>query len=171
MISIWRSAGLLFATTAVMACIDRSALDQQARAATAQRLIGTWDARFHLDHPVAFGPGFGWVKRDVNGQLAFLANRWLTHSFPLVNVPSDYGVFDVDFSPLGFDARSNNNTPAAVAGWQNEDSVQIVLGDPESGIAVTMGGRTRGDSIVGAWRVWISRAAGGGGHFVMVRHR
>jgi hypothetical protein len=171
MISIWRSARLLFAATVVMACMDRSELEQQAQAATTQRLIGTWDARFHLDHPLASGPGFGWVKQDVDGQLAFLANRWLTRTYPLVNVPSDYGVFDVDFSPLGFDARSSNHTPAAIAGWQSQDSVQIILGDPESGIAVTMAGRSRGDSIVGAWRVWISRAAGGGGHFVMVRHK
>jgi hypothetical protein len=171
MISIWRTAGFFFATTAGVACADRSALDQQAHAAATQWLIGTWDTRFHLDHPVASGPGFGPVKQDVYGQLAFLANRWLTRSYPLVNVPSDYGVFDIDFSPLGFDARRNNEIPTAVAGWQSQDSVQIILGDPKTEIAVTMGGRARGDSIVGAWRVWISRAGSGGGHFVMVRHR
>jgi hypothetical protein len=170
MISIWRSAALFFATTAVMACTDRTALEQQAQAATTQRLIGTWDTRFHLDHPLPSGPGFGSEEQDVKGQLAFLANRWLNHTYPLMNVPSDYGVFDVDFSSLGFDARRSNETPTAVAGWQSQDSVQIILGDPESAIAVTMGGRARGDSIVGTWRVWISRAAGGGGHFVMVRH-
>jgi hypothetical protein len=171
MISILRSAGLLLAMTAMMSCTDRSVLEEQAQAATTQRLIGTWDAHFHLDHPVASGPGFGGAKRDVNGQLAFLANRSLTRSFPLINVPSDYGVFDVDFSPLGFDPRKDNETPTAIAGWRAKDSVQIILANLENGIAVTMEGLTRGDSIVGTWKVWISRAAGGGGHFVMVRHR
>ena len=171
MISTLRSAGLLFAMTAMVSCTDRSVLEQQAQTATTQRLIGTWDTHFHLDHPIASGPGFGWVKRDVTGQLAFLANRSLTRSFPLIDVPSDYGVFDVDFSPLGFDARRRNETPTAIASWQAQDSVQITLANLENGIAVTMEGQTRGDSIVGTWRVWVSRAAGGGGHFVMIRHR
>ena len=171
MISTLRSAGLLFVLTATVSCTDRSVLEQRAQTAATQRLIGTWDAHFHLDHPLASGPGFGWVKRDVTGQLAFLANRSLTRSFPLIDVPSDYGIFDVDFSPLGFDARRGNETPTAIAGWWAQDSVQIILANLEDGIAVTMEGRAMGDSIVGTWRVWISRAAGGGGHFTMVRHR
>jgi hypothetical protein len=171
MISTLRSAGLLLAMTAMVSCTDRSVLEQRAQTATSQRLIGTWDAHFHLDHPIASGPGFGSVKRDVKGQLGFLANRSLTRSFPLIDVPSDYGVFDVDFSPLGFDARRGNEPPTAIASWQTQDSVRIILADLENGIAVTMEGLTRGDSIVGTWKVWISRAAGGGGHFVMVRHR
>jgi len=166
-----RLIGLVLATVALMACGDRSALERQAQAATTQRLIGTWDIRFHLDHPLASGPGFEPAKKDVDGQISFLANRWLTRAYPRMNVPSDYGVFDVDFSPIGFDARRSNETPTAVAGWLSADSLEIILGDPESEIAVTMRGNASADSIAGEWQVWISRAGGGGGRFVMVRRK
>jgi hypothetical protein len=88
-----------------------------------------------------------------------------------MSVPSDYGIFDVDFSPLGFDARRRGETPTAVAGWLPGDSLEIILGDPESEIAVTMRGKASPDSIAGDWQVWISRAGGGGGRFVMVRRK
>ncbi len=169
MASVWRRVGLFLATVAPITCGDRSALERQAQGATTQRLIGTWDVRFHVDHPLASGPGFEAVERDVNGQIAFLANRWLKRDYPLMNVPSVYGVFDVDFSVLGCDARRSGETPTAVAGSSSPDSVSIILGDPKSEIAVTMRGTASRDSIVGGWQVWISRAGGGGGRFVMVR--
>jgi hypothetical protein len=164
----FRLCGLGLVAAMLIACTDRSALERQARAATTQRLIGTWDARFHLDQPLILRPA---VKQDVYGQLAFLANRWLNRKYPAMDSPSDYGTFDVDFTPFGFDARSSNETPTAVAGWVGDDSLEIILGDPQSEIAVTMRGGVRGDSIGGNWRVSISRSSGGGGKFVMVRHK
>jgi hypothetical protein len=111
------------------------------------------------------------VKQDVYGQLALLANRSVSQAYPLMESPSAYGAFDVDFTPFGFDARSNDETPRAVAGWLSLDSLEIILGDPSSDITVRMRGRVRDDSIAGSWRVLVSRTGGGGGRFVMVRHK
>lgn len=155
---------------ALTGCTDHAALEQQALAPGSQHLIGTWDVRFHLDRPVLVAQQAGSPIRDVSGQLAFLANRWVTQSYPAMPSPSDFGTFDVDFSPFGFDPRSENETPTAEA-WLGNDSLQVMLGDPTGDITVRMGGRVVGDSITGRWTVLISRTGGGGGRFTMLRHR
>jgi hypothetical protein len=163
-----RSAFFLIAT--VIGCSDHSALERQARATTTQHLIGTWDARFHLDRPLLVAQQAGSPLRDVSGQLAFLANHSVTQTYPAMPSPSDYGTFDIDFNPFGFDPRSDNETPTAEA-WLGGDSLQVMLGDPTGDITVRMSGRVVGDSISGQWTVLISRTGGGGGRFVMLRHR
>ena len=159
-----------FVIAALIGCTDHSALERQARSTTSQHLIGTWDARFHLDRPLFATSQSGLPIKDVSGQLAFLANRWVTRTYPAMASPSDYGTFDVDFTAFGFDPRNENETPTAEA-WLHNDSLQVILGDPTSDITVRMGGRIVGDSIVGKWTVLISRTGGGGGDFVMLRHR
>lgn len=159
---------LVFAS--VIACSDRSAPDRRAPATTGQHLIGTWDARFHLDRPLLVAQQSGSQIRDVSGQLAFLANHSVTQTYPAMPSPSDYGTFDIDFNPFGFDPRSENETPTAEA-WLTGDSLQVMLGDPTGDITVRMGGRLVGDSITGSWTVLISRTGGGGGRFLMLRHR
>ncbi|HEY3257402.1 MAG TPA: hypothetical protein VGJ64_00990 [Gemmatimonadaceae bacterium] len=155
----------------LFACTDRSALERQARAASTQQLIGTWDARFHLDRALMVSPDSASMKQEIHGQLAFLANRSVDRGYPTMNSPSAYGSFDVDFTPFGFDARSDDEPPTAVAGWLSADSLEIILGDPWSDVTVRMAGRVGGDSIVGGWRVLVARTGGGGGRFAMVRHR
>jgi hypothetical protein len=111
------------------------------------------------------------MKQEVHGQLALLANRSVNAAYPMIESPSAYGAFDVDFTPFGFDAVSNDETPRAVAGWVSPDSLEIILGDPASDVTVRMHGGVRGDSITGGWRVLVARTGGGGGSFVMVRHK
>ena len=171
LINVVRRAGFVVTVVTLLACSDRIVLERQAQAASTKQLIGTWDVHFHVDHPIASGPGFGSDKRDVEGQIALVANRWVEHSYPVINTAASYGAFDVDFSPLGFDARRGGEVPTAVAGSRSRDSLVIFLGDPESEIAVAMRGTASPDSIVGRWQVWISRGSGGGGRFVMVRHQ
>jgi hypothetical protein len=154
-----------------MACNDRSALERQAQTAATQRLIGTWDAGFRLDRALILRPDSESMKREINGQLAFLANRSVNRGYPTMNSPSADGTFDVDFTPFGFDTRSDDEPPRAVAGWLSADSLEIILGDPRSDVTVRMAGRVGGDSIVGGWRVLVARTGGGGGRFVMVRHK
>ena len=153
------------------ACSDRTALVQQANAASNQRLIGIWDARFQLERPLFAAADSRAVNHYVSGELAFLPNRWLTRAYPMIKSASVYGSYDVDFSPFGFDARSDDETPTAVAGWLSSDSLEIVIGNSGSDVTVRMAGRIAGDSISGGWRVLISRTSGGGGRFVMVRHK
>ncbi len=167
---VWYS-GICVVAASLIACNDRNALERQARAATSQRLIGTWDARFQLDQPLVAERRTGSRVRHVTGQLAFLANRWVSRTYPAIGSPSDYGTFDVDFTPFGFDPRSNNETPTAVAGWLGNDSLEVMLGDPAGDITVRMGGHVADDSISGDWTVMIARTGGGGGRFVMVRHQ
>jgi hypothetical protein len=155
----------------LIGCNDRVTLDRQARASTTQRLVGTWDARFHLDRPLILGSDSDSAKHDVQGELAFLANRSVNRAYPTMESPAAYGAFDVDFTPFGFDARSDDETPVAAAGWLSPDSLEIILGDPHNDITVRMRGRITNDSIVGGWRVLVSRTGGGGGQFVMVRHK
>lgn len=155
----------------LIACSDRSALERQAVAASNQRLIGMWDARFQLARPLFGSADSGAAKRYVRGELAFLANRWVTRAYPSMKLATAYGSYDVDFTPFGFDPRSNDETPTAVAGWLGSDSLEIIIGDPESDLSVMMDGKIADDSIAGEWRVVIARSYGSGGRFVMVRHR
>ena len=166
-----RSVALSVLAAILIACGDRTALERQALAPANQRLIGLWDVRFQLERPL-FGNGdSGALKRYVRGELAFLANRWVTRVYPTMRSATLYGSYDVDFSPFGFDPRSNDETPTALAGWLSSDSLEIIIGDPESDLSVTMDGRIAGDSIAGGWKVVIARSYGSGGRFVMVRHR
>lgn len=153
------------------ACSDRTAIVKQASAASNQRLIGIWDARFQLERPLFASTDSRALNHYVSGELAFLPNRWVTRAYPTMSSATVYGSYDVDFSPFGFDARSNDETPTAVAGWLSSDSLEIIMGDPDSDLSVRLDGRIAGDSITGGWRVLIARSGGSGGRFVMVRHR
>jgi hypothetical protein len=146
---------------------DRSVLEQRAESPETKRLVGTWDARFVLDRPLLIGSEPR--QREIRGEVAFVANRSLVRTYPTMELPSDAGSFDVDFSPFGFDVRSDNQTPTALAAWHASDSVDIIL-EPRSDVSVRMHGRFVGDSIVGDWRVLVSRTGGGGGRFVLVRN-
>ena len=171
MIYAVRSVAFSALSATLIACGDRAALEKQAMAPENQRLIGIWDARFQLDRPLFGSADSAPIGRHVRGELAFLANRWVRRAYPALRSAALYGSYDVDFSPLGFDPRSNDETPTAVAGWRSLDSLEIIIGDPESDLSVSMDGRFAGDSIAGGWRVVIARSYGSGGRFVMVRHR
>lgn len=171
MIVTVRYSGLVLVAAVLIACNDRSGLEREARTVDTQRLVGTWDARFYLERPLVVGSDSGSTKQHVQGELAFLANRSLSQRYPMMESPSANGAFDVDFTPFGFDARSDDETPVASAGWLSADSLEIMLGDPHNDITVRMRGRVTADSIAGTWRVLVSRTGGGGGRFVMVRHR
>jgi hypothetical protein len=156
---------------AIVACADRSATPGDVALQPAQRLVGAWDVRFELERPLMLAVASNATVRSVRGQFAFVENRWLSASYPWMQRPTDYGTYDVDFTPFGFESRTNGETPTAVARWLHGDSVQILLGLDESPVAVTMRGRLTSDSILGTWDVAISRVAGGGGRFLMSRHR
>jgi hypothetical protein len=161
---------LCLAAMLIVACdSDRATLERRVNSPETKRLVGTWDARFRLARPLLLGSDP--PREEVRGEVAFLANRSIVRAYPTMELPSDYGSFDVDFTPFGFDARSNSQAPSALAAWSGADSVEIILGDPNNDISVRMHGRFAGDSIVGDWRVLISRTGGGGGSFVLARHK
>jgi len=171
MIFAFRNLGLVVVAAVVIACNERSGLASEARTADTRRLVGTWDARFYLERPLVVGSDSVATKQPVQGELAFLTNRSVSQAYPMLESPSANGAFDVDFRPFGFDARSDDEAPVAAASWLSPDSLEIMLGDPHSDITVRMRGEIMTDSIVGSWRVLLSRTGGGGGRFVMLRHR
>lgn len=147
---------LAFAAAMFAACDERGGL-AHAGEALGRRLAGTWDVRLELtDAPLRRAPRMA----SVRGSMAFLESRWLAGR-------SDYGTYDIDFRPFGFDPRDAGETPTATASAAN-DSLAISLGRAD-GVAVIMRGRMVGDSIVGSWRMSRGRAGGSGGHFVMRR--
>jgi len=159
------------AITAVLACEGRSGERQRAQAALADRLIGTWTVRFELDRPPLLRDRETASGRVVQGELAFLANRSVNASYPPLTKATNYGTFDVDFAPFGFEPGDRNRPPTLVAGWLSEDSVEMILAPDESRTVVTMRGRQVGDTISGTWSVSIARVGGGGGRFLMSRRR
>jgi hypothetical protein len=171
MTTLARRISLCLAAATMLACADRSAMEKRAAAQAAQRLVGTWDVRFDLERPLLLTARTGTAVRVVRGRLAFLENEWLNASYPQIETPTDYGTYDIDFTPFGFEPRNAGQPPTAVAGWLGKDSVEIILAPEQSRTAVAMRGKFAGDSIAGTWEVSISRADGGGGRFLMSRHR
>ena len=150
-----RRPWITLALAALVACGERGDVAQAAET-LGPRLAGTWDIRLDLDQrPVLRGQGPG----EVRGSIAFLANKRR-------DGPADYGTYDIDFRPFGFDPRGEGETPVAIARWLPGDSVSITLG-PEGAASVAMRGRLAGDSVVGTWDVSLARVSGGGGRFVM----
>jgi hypothetical protein len=168
---IGRHIGSCFwlAVACSVACTDRSALANRADTPETRALIGTWNARFHLERAPLLSATDAEARHDVEGQLAFLSNRWLSDSYPEIDLPAAYGTYDIDFTPFGFDPRREGEEPTAVAGRLQNDSVRILLGSRDGETRVSLVGKIMGDSIAGKWTVSISRSGGGGGRFVIYR--
>lgn len=145
---------------AAVGCVDARDVAPRAEA----RLVGTWDARFDIAQSPLDG---GHAAGTVDGRISFLANRWLEGRVAGIASPTDYGSYDVDFRPLGFDPRKEGRTPTAIAGSLPDDSIAIVLGDADR--SVSMRGRLDADSITGTWDASLGRADAGAGRFVMRR--
>ena len=135
-------------------------------AARAEWLAGLWDSRFELNVSLAERAD---TAPAVEGRIAMLPNRWLDASYESLGVPTDYGVYDVDFSPLGIEPRAHGETPTVVASWLGTDSVRVALTAGTPSLTITLSGRASGDSVAGTWSYAVARAAGGGGRFVMRR--
>jgi hypothetical protein len=143
--------------------------------AAADRLVGSWDATFVLADEFR---GRSPVARNVHGTLVFVRIRSGTPSFPDMAAPLHYGLYDLDFSPYGFDSRNAGTVPTAIARAfptqvPEVDSVLIVLDPEQRGVIVLMRGQLRGDRADGVWTAESSARAGIGesGRFTMTRRR
>jgi hypothetical protein len=164
-----RRLSIVLLAVAIVGCGDHAALEKRAATVRAQRLVGLWDVRFDGEANPASGGEAG--AREAHGQIALLANRWLDGSYPRIGTPTDYGTYDVDFTPLGIEPRARGETPTAVAGWIDPDSVQIVLTSTVPGMSLELRGRVMSDSVAGAWRYALTRVSDGGGRFSMTRQK
>ena len=156
------------AVAAVAACGDRSARPT-AEPPVAQRLVGVWDVAYTLDQPTLLSTRRDAVARVVRGRIAFLANRWVDASRPGLAMPTDYGTYDINFTPFGFQTRRDGQPPTATAGPLGGDSLEVLLGPSPDRVTVVMRGKLANDSITGTWGVSIARVDGAGGRFLMSR--
>jgi hypothetical protein len=124
--------------------------------------------RLRLDEPLQLGSKPS--ATEVHGQIALLANRWVGGVYPQMLSPTCYGVYDLDFSPFGFDPRNRGHVPLALAGTGARDSVTVVLEPGPNQQSVVLRGVLAGDSVAGHWILEEFRG-GATGRFVMRRQR
>jgi hypothetical protein len=160
---------IVLGAAVTVGCGDHAALEERAATTRAQRLVGVWDVRFEGEANLASRGVNG--AREARGQIALLANRWLDVSYSRIDTPTDYGTYDVDFTPFGIEPRARGETPTAVAGWIGPDSVQIVLTSTVPGMSLELRGQAAGDSVAGTWSYTLSRVSDGGGRFSMARQK
>lgn len=128
----------------------------------AQRLSGSWDIQFQLVRSPVLAFDTTLAPSRINGTLALVANSSLNRSFHDVGIPTNYGSYDLDLTPFGFDPRVKGAPPSAVAGPFLGDSVAIVFspGNPDGEMLLI--GEFHDGSVVGRWRVLRERSTGDG---------
>ena len=106
-----RAASCLWTLT-VLACghID-SDTARDGVGASADNLVGTWDASFSLDHEFLATTR----AADISGHLLFTRLKSGPRNFRDMSSPSYYGLYDLDFSAYGFDSRSDGVVPTVGA--------------------------------------------------------
>jgi hypothetical protein len=139
-----------------------------ADAIEAQRLAGMWEVRFQLIRSPMIALDSAVVPTGIQGTLSLLVNTSLNRTFPRMGIPTDYGSYDVDLTPYGFDTRVSGKTPTAVAGRLEGDSVEIILGPESEAGELVMIGRLQHGAVAGRWRVFLP-TTGGEGTFEMKR--
>jgi hypothetical protein len=159
----------------VVACADS---DRESKAPLPRfpndHLVGSWDASFHRGDPLPSSSGVP----EVHGTLTFAGPESENASQAVPASPVNYGLYDIDFSPYGFDSRDNGSVPGAVAhifslGSGDTDSVSIVLEPAQREVNIVLRGELRGDVARGAWATESPRRAGitEWGSFTLTRHR
>ena len=134
----------------------------------ARQLSGTWDLQFTLDRSPLITLDVAKAPRVINGKLSLLANTSLNRSFDRIRVPTNYGSYDIDRSPFGFDPRLDEGTPTVVAGRLSRDSVEIIFSPNRSSEQLVLRGRIRNSVVQGIWHVSLP-ATGGQGSFRLQR--
>jgi hypothetical protein len=83
--------------------------------------------------------------------MVFVPNRWLHDHAWEFGVPSNYGVYDIDFREFGFDPRDPDEPAMVYAGPIVGDSIGITLHDSRDQTIVALRGSLAGDSVTGTW--------------------
>ena len=123
------------------------------RDAVATGVEGLWNATFSLEHSPAVSIDAARAP-ELRGTIALLTN---------------YGTYDVDFTPFGFNPHDASAAPALVVNPSAGDSVELELADARRETVVVLRGARAGDSISGSWTVYVGRDAGGRGRFLLRR--
>ena len=136
--------------------------------AVASKMIGRWSVTFRLTaSPV--------LNRDVmrlgeiHGQFALLENTSISGAYGGLPLVTDYGTYDIDFSPFGFDSPERGRPPQVIVGPATDDSVIVMLSPLRDDLSITMRGKAHADSVDGTWTVSFPRGGVGWGTFIMMR--
>ena len=135
----------------------------------ARAAVGTWQTTFRLDPGSTLGaltPG----STSVNGTIVLAEDFHGAISADELQEATHDGVYDVDFSPLGFSSRESGALPGVIARVvPANDSLYVILSPGTSLFAVRMIGVMSGDTVRGTWTASGNRTSGGSGRFVMRR--
>jgi hypothetical protein len=106
--------------------------------------------------------------RRITGTIVLVPYDWPVNSLRFKS-PTHYGLFAIDFTPLGFDPRVAGNVPLAAVDPLPMDSVSIELqpGGADLGSIILLG-RASGSTIVGEWGEQL-HCCGSSGTFIMRR--
>lgn len=108
-------------------------------------LAGVWTAEF----TPANSPGSSAAM--ATGQIALIDSPWLRRTYGITDASVREGLYDVDFAPLGFEARPERSVPLASGDFTRADSVEIRLNPRVSNGSIVLSGVWRGDVIEGTW--------------------
>lgn len=125
-------------------------------------LGGTWE--------VLVSRGESGDSMRVAGEIALLHGSWIERA-NLVSLLSYeiYGIYDVDFTPVGFDCRPASGVPLVGGRRVTRDSVELVLNPQTDHGGVALEGKMSEGRIAGAW--YERRAGGATGWFILRRAR
>src|SRR5678815_4748172 len=136
----------------------------------ANTLAGVWTIRLSLS-TAPFGARAIEKKSDIDGQIALLRNSSIARRYAHLTAVTNYGSYNIDFSPFGFDSPETGKPTSVLAGPFNTDSITILLSPNRDDMEIRMTGKLAADSVEGTWSVAFSRAGVGGGRFVMHKVR
>lgn len=166
----------LAALVAAVAGCQEAPPPPRERPVGSDRLTGVWDVALVKDEAPRTAH-----KAPIRGTLSFLEPRGpkVVNASDLPelasSVPVAYAVWDIDFSPLGFDPRPVGRVPTAMAALDTSPAaptVRVVLA-PDVSPRVLLIGSWRGDSLVGRWRLVTEGRVGliASGRFVLIPRR
>ena len=154
----------------VSGCANGPIVFAPAEARVASSLAGVWTIRLSL-LTAPFGARVVEEKPDIDGQIALLRNSSIAKRYAHLTTVTNYGSYDIDFSPFGFDSPETGKPTSVLAGPFDSDSITILLSPNQSDMEIRMTGKLFGDSVEGTWSVAFSRAGVGGGRFTMHKVR
>lgn len=132
---------------------------------TTTGLVGVWQGAFTAT-PTS-GATSGGPTSALGGDIVLFQSPWIERLYGIEDSTSLEGVYDLDFTPFGFEARPVGRVPLANGSLAGDLSVRIRLNPYVSQGAVVLEGVLHGDSVVGRW--YYELPGGASGTFLLMR--
>jgi hypothetical protein len=152
---------LLFAVGCDSHLVRDAAWQRQAAS-----LSGDWNVEMSIRPSGLPGADRSWSR--ARGVLLLTPNRSVNVELEGASPPTNYGIYDIDFSALGFNP-SGTLVPGVFVGVGRGDSIVVVFESDRAGFSMRMAGPVASDSIGGSWYAAESRNTIATGSFLMTR--